>query len=311
MKKAGLILTLSVFLLVWVCPHAGANDGPHETAPGESAGWLADAGGRSSSEASNIGRQESLRQAAAAPAADPFSEDYVEEEDEVADLHAEEKVTIADPIEPFNRAMGAFNDRMYFWVLKPVALGYNEVVPEPARISAKNFFDNLGFPARFLSCLLQADFSGAGTEAGRFAINTLWGLGGLLDPAGSETLNLQKQDVDLGQTLGVYGVGHGFYIVWPVYGPSSPRDTLTNIGDQFLYPPSYIEPWYAWFGVWAYEKVNAASFRIGEYEAVKSAAIDPYVAIRDGYIQYRAKSVKARKEKSLLFRDAAGETRKE
>ncbi|HQL01479.1 MAG TPA: hypothetical protein PK090_11945, partial [Smithellaceae bacterium] len=105
MKKAGLILTLSVFLLVWVCTHAGANDGPHETAPGESAGWLADAGGRSSSEASNIGRQESLRQAAAAPAADPFSEDYVEEEDEVADLHAEEKVTIADPIEPFNRAM--------------------------------------------------------------------------------------------------------------------------------------------------------------------------------------------------------------
>ncbi|MFO7570504.1 MAG: VacJ family lipoprotein [Smithellaceae bacterium] len=241
-------------------------------------------------------------------AVDPFEEEYVDDEgDDEADRHEDEIISIADPIEPFNRAMYHFNDKMYFWVLKPVATGYNLVVPEPARISAKNFFGNLGYPARLLSCLLQADFKGAATETGRFAVNTLWGAGGLLDPAGSGDINLQKQDVDLGQTLGVYGVGHGFFIMWPVYGPSSPRDSLTIVGDHFLYPPGYIEPWYAWLSVWSYEKINAASLRIGDYESLKGAAIDPYVAMRDGYIQYRMKSVKARKEKSLLFRNAAGE----
>lgn len=283
MKTTGLVLTAAFFFLAAVCL-CGSAIAQTQAGVSEASGSSSVASGASSD--------------------DPFTQDFDENDyDDAADFHRDEKVTIADPLEPFNRAMGAFNDRMYFWVLKPVALGYNAVVPEPARISAKNFFDNLGFPARFLSCLLQTDFSGAATEAGRFAINTVWGLGGLLDPAGSEKLNLEKQDVDLGQTLGVYGVGHGFYLVWPVYGPSSPRDTLTNIGDHFLYPPSYIDPWYAWFAVWSYEKVNAASFHIGDYEAIKSAAIDPYVAIRDGYIQYRMKSVKARKEKSLLFRN--------
>ena len=241
---------------------------------------------------------------AAEAATDPFEEEYTDEEDvDDGDIHKEEKVTIDDPIEPFNRAMHVFNDRLYFWILKPVAQGYNVVVPEPARISVKNFFSNLAFPGRFLSCLLQTDFSGAATEAGRFAVNTIWGLGGLLDPAAGPELNLQKQDADLGQTLGVYGVGHGFYIVWPVYGPSSPRDTLTIAGDQLLYPPSYISPWYANLGVWAYEKINYVSLRIGDYESVIGAAIDPYISVRDAYVQYRMKDVKARKAKSMLFKE--------
>jgi phospholipid-binding lipoprotein MlaA len=214
----------------------------------------------------------------------------------------EERVTIADPIEPFNRAMHQFNDKLYFWALKPVARGYNTVVPEPARISVKNFFSNLRFPARFLSCLLQTDFSGAATELGRFTINTVWGVGGLFDPSAGKELDLHEQDTDLGQTLGVYGVGHGFYIVWPFYGPSSPRDSVTIIGDQFLYPPSYFYPWYVSLGVWSYEKINNVSLRIGDYESLIGAAIDPYVSIRDAYIQYRLKDVKARKAKSLLFK---------
>jgi phospholipid-binding lipoprotein MlaA len=217
------------------------------------------------------------------------------------DTFKEERVEIADPIEPFNRAMYHFNDKLYFWALKPVAQGYKVVVPEPARISVKNFFFNLAFPARFLSCLLQADFSGAASEFGRFGINTIWGVGGLLDPSSNEELNLQKQETDLGQTLGVYGIGHGFYIVWPVFGPSSPRDTVNIAGDYFLYPPWYIQPFYASTGVSAYEIVNITSLRIGEYESLKEAAIDPYVAVRDAYIQYRLKKVKARKARSLIF----------
>ncbi len=231
-----------------------------------------------------------------------FEEEYVEEGD--ADEKTQgERVAIADPLEPFNRAMYLFNDRLYFWLLKPAAQGYNVVVPEPARISIKNFFTHLAYPSRLLSLLLQADFAGAAEETGRFVINTLWGIGGLLDPAAGGELKLQRQEADLGQTLGVYGVGHGFYIVWPIWGPSSPRDTLTIVGDTFLYPPSYISPWYVNRGVWAFEKINSASLRIGDYESLISAAIDPYLAIRDAYAQYRAKDINARKTRSLLFKD--------
>ena len=201
----------------------------------------------------------------------------------------EEAARIADPLEPFNRAMYRFNDKLYFWALKPVSQGYNKVVPEKARVSVKNFFSNLGFPVRFISCLLQADFSGATAEFGRFAVNTIWGVGGLLDPSSSQQLNLPKRDADLGQTLGLYGVGQGLYIVWPVLGPSSARDSVGIVGDFFLYPVSYIRPWYDWLAVRAYQEVNDTSLRIGDYESLKEMAIDPYVALRDAYSQYRQK----------------------
>jgi phospholipid-binding lipoprotein MlaA len=220
-------------------------------------------------------------------------DDYVHPDTQIP----EHKLTIADPLEPFNRVMHQFNDKLYFWALKPAARGYKAVVPEPGRLGVKNFFFNLAFPARFLSCLLQADFSGAAAEAGRFTINTVWGVGGFLDPSSQEKLNLQKQETDLGQTMGVWGIGHGFYIVWPVFGPSSPRDSVTIAGDYFLYPVSYIRPWYAATGVRAFEEINATSLRLGDYEALKGAAIDPYIAFRDAYVQYRYNRVKSRQAK--------------
>jgi len=239
---------------------------------------------------------------------DAVSDDYKDDEnlDYKDEPFAEEQVTIADPIEPFNRAMNQVNDKMYFWLLKPAAQGYKVVVPEPARISVKNFFFNLKFPVRFVSCVLQTDFKGAATETGRFVINTVWGIGGLMDPASSTELALEKQDTDLGQTLGVYGVGHGFYIVWPFFGPSSPRDTVSLVGDQVLYPLSFLNIWYTSFITKPVEVINSTSFRIGDYESLIGAAIDPYVAIRNAYIQYRMKDVKARKAKSLLFKNGDG-----
>ena len=228
-----------------------------------------------------------------------IDDEYKEDEnlDYANDTFKEERVEIADPLEPFNRAMHQFNDKLYFWALKPVAQGYKTVVPEPARISVKNFFSNLGFPARFLSCLLQADFSGAATESGRFTINTVWGIGGLLDPSSGKELDLQKQDTDLGQTLGVYGVGQGFYIVWPVLGPSSPRDSVRYCRRLFSVSRLLYFSLVRLVGSLDYEEVNATSLRIGDYESLKDAAIDPYVAFRDAYIQYRLKKVKARKAK--------------
>jgi phospholipid-binding lipoprotein MlaA len=207
------------------------------------------------------------------------------------EVSEEAKGEIADPLEPFNRAMYHFNDKLYFWVLKPVAQGYGKVVPEAARISVSNFFANLAFPIRFVNCLFQANFEGAAAELGRFTVNTLWGVGGFLDPASSKDINLSKQDEDFGQTLGAYGIGQGFFINWPIFGPSSPRDTVGLVGDAFLTPSAYLSPWYAGAGTWAYDKVNDTSLKIGDYESLKGAAIDPYVAIRDAYVQYRLKKV--------------------
>ena len=210
------------------------------------------------------------------------------------EVPAAEKVTITDPLEPFNRAMFTFNDRLYFWVLKPVAQGYGAIMPEPARVSVSNFFSNLRSPIHFVNCLLQANFIGAATELFRFMINSTIGLAGLFDPAGGEEIHLVRQDEDFGQTLGVYGAGQGFYIVWPILGPSSPRDTVGMVGDFFAYPLSYLDPWYAWLAVRGYETINDVSLSIGDYEAIKEAAIDPYLAVRNAYAQYRQKKVEER-----------------
>jgi phospholipid-binding lipoprotein MlaA len=210
----------------------------------------------------------------------------------------ESKANIADPLEPFNRAMYHFNDKLYFWVLKPVAQGYGKVVPENARISVRNFFSNFSFPIRFVNCLLQANFEGAATELGRFTVNTIWGIGGILDPASSNDIHLAKQDEDFGQTLGVYGLGQGFYINWPIFGPSSPRDTAGMVGDLFLHPFTYLTTWDVSVEARTHEKVNDTSLSIGDYESLKEAAIDPYIAIRDAYVQHRLKKVK---EKGAIF----------
>jgi phospholipid-binding lipoprotein MlaA len=219
--------------------------------------------------------------------------DYVEEE------KAPEKAHIADPLEPFNRAMYHFNDKLYFWVLKPVAKGYGKAVPEFARVGVRNFFSNAASPIRIVNCVFQAKFVGAAKELGRFLINTLWGFGGLLDPASDNVVNLPKQDGDFGQTLGVYGLGQGFYINWPIFGPSSPRDTVGMIGDLFLDPSTYLVASDVLAGIKAYEKVNATSLVIGEYESLKDAAVDPYVALRDAYVQYRLNKVKSGRGKPV------------
>lgn len=256
---------------------------------------------------SRIGQPEPLQLAAqdAAPAAQaapegrPEGEVGKEAEEEdfdyyMEDVPAAEQVTIADPWEPFNRAMFTFNDRLYFWVLKPVAEGYSAVVPEPARVSVGNFFSNLRAPIRFVNCVLQANLIGASTELFRFMLNSTIGLAGLFDPAGGEEINLVRQDEDFGQTLGSYGVGQGFYIVWPFFGPSSPRDTVGMVGDFFSYPISYLDPWYVWTAVRGYQAINDTSLQIGDYEAIKDAALDPYISIRNAYIQYRQKKVEER-----------------
>jgi phospholipid-binding lipoprotein MlaA len=202
-----------------------------------------------------------------------------------------QKVTVADPLEGLNRFMFQFNDTLYFCVLKPVAQAYCRVTAEPVRVGVRNFFHNLTTPVRFVSCLVQGKVEVAGMEFGRFVVNTTWGILGVADPA-KERLDLDpNDDEDMGQALAVRGVGNGFYIVWPLLGPSTLRDSVGLVGDQFLNPLGYLRPWVAYTAVSAVRVTNETSLSLGQYESLKAAAIEPYSAIRDAYIQYRAKSI--------------------
>ena len=182
-----------------------------------------------------------------------------------------------------------FNDKLYFWFLKPVSTGYETVVPTPVRTGVLNFFTNLAAPMRMGSCLLQGKGEEAGAEFTRLMFNTTFGVLGLGDPA-KDYPELNPHDEDLGQTLGAYGVGNGCYIVWPIFGPSTLRDTVGTMGDVFMNPISYL-PLGASMGITGEEKLNQTSFRNGDYESLKEAAIDPYEALRDAYIQHRQAKV--------------------
>jgi len=196
-----------------------------------------------------------------------------------------------DPLIVWNKLVYHFNDRLYFYLLKPVAEGYGAVVPGLIRLRIRNFFHNLMTPVRLTSCILQGKLDAAGGEIARFCLNSTVGILGFGDPARKYPgMNASKED--LGQTLGAYGIPEGFYIVWPFIGPSTLRDSVGMLGDRLLNPLSYVEPIEASIGIQAYERVNTTSFQIGEYEGFKEAALDPYVALRDAYLQYRKKMIK-------------------
>jgi phospholipid-binding lipoprotein MlaA len=208
---------------------------------------------------------------------------------------AEEPVeTIADPLEPVNRVFFQFNDKFYFWVLKPVASGYKAIVPQDGRVGVRNFFSNLTTPIRLVNCLLQAKFKGAGNETIRFLVNSTFGLAGFIDTARKE-FKIEKQEADFGQTLGIWGVGPAFFINWPILGPSSVRDTVGFTGDFFLDPQNYlITSMLINFAVKSYYQVNETSLTLGEYEDFKEASLDPYIALKDAYHQYRQHKIKER-----------------
>jgi phospholipid-binding lipoprotein MlaA len=206
-----------------------------------------------------------------------------EQEDEIA--------TVADPLEWFNRAMFHFTDKLYFWILKPVASGYRAVTPKEMRIGVDNFFTNLGAPVRLTNCILQGEIESAEAELAKFLYNITIGVLGFGNPARKHP-KLNPDPEDFGQTLATYGIGDGFYIFWPILGPSTLRDSLGRAGDYFLSPPSYVNPAELSIAVNAYDRVNATSLRIGDYEALRRAAIDPYEALRNGYIQLRQSRIK-------------------
>jgi phospholipid-binding lipoprotein MlaA len=200
--------------------------------------------------------------------------------------------SVRDPFEPANRGLYAVNDKLYFWVLKPVATGYAKVVPEKVRDGVGRVFANLGMPRRGVNCLLQGKTKGAATEVGRFVVNSTAGVLGFWDIAESRC-GLETCDEDFGQTLGRYGVGYGCFLTLPLFGPSNPRDTVGLVADSFLDPLNYvIHSLPARLGVKAGDQINGTSRRLGEYERSKETALDHYIWLRESYTQYRAEQIR-------------------
>ena len=144
-----------------------------------------------------------------------------------------------DPWERLNRTTFAFNDALDKAIGKPVAKTYVKVMPRFVRTGVSNFFNNLDTLNTVFNDTLQGKVRQAGRDSCRFLLNATIGLGGLMDPATPAGLDLN--DEDFGQTFGKWGVKPGPYIVWPVLGPSTVRDSVGKFADQFTYPVTYLE----------------------------------------------------------------------
>lgn len=221
------------------------------------------------------------------------SDDYFEIEDEL-DL-------INDPLEPLNRVFFEFNDKLYFWVLKPVKTGYSFILPAEIRECFGNFFNNLAAPIRLVNNILQGRFNDAGIVLSRFLINSTIGVYGFADVALQE-FNLEPRLADFGQTLGFYGIGEGVYICWPVLGPSNMRNTAGLLGDTVLNPAYHVDMTTSqsvlYYGV---NRVNFLSLSPDLYEDLKKYSLDPYVATRQSFYDFRRNFVKQARNEEIQF----------
>ena len=204
-----------------------------------------------------------------------------------------------DPLSGYNRVMTTFNDGLYTYVVFPLGRGYKYILPAPIRASISNFFDNLKYPVRLANNLLQLKFENSYVETQRFLLNSTVGMAGLFDPAYS-WYNLKKRDEDFGQTLGHYGVGGGFHLVLPFFGPSNLRDTASLLVDWQIDPFFYQEgrsyniltdSFMDSIALSSFEHFNRYSSKEEEYNALKKGAIDIYPLFKDIYEQQRLKEI--------------------
>jgi phospholipid-binding lipoprotein MlaA len=213
-------------------------------------------------------------------------------EEENWDDQWEAPPAIADPLEPLNRLFFHFNDKLYYWVLKPVARVYSGLFPEDMQIAVRNFFDNLRAPARAVNCFLQGRIRSSSEEVVRFTLNSTVGLAGVGDFA-QDVLGLPSSREDTGQTLAYYGAGGGFYINWPFLGPSNFRDSIGMLGDAYMHPLFLLDAdWDVIIGAWTFQTVNYTALTLGDYEQFTQTALDPYTAVKDAYQQYREGLIK-------------------
>lgn len=195
-----------------------------------------------------------------------------------------------DPWEPFNEEMFSVNRKLDRFALKPMARVWDTFLPDQVERSLDNAFQNLGMPRRLVNSVLQLKLAGAGREVARFVLNTTIGIAGLFDVA--KGLGIEKSDEDTGQTLGVYGVGPGPYLVLPFLPPLTVRDGIGFAVDAALDPFNYvIFPVGALTGIGVGDRINDRALNLEFFETIEEASLDLYSAVRNAYLQRRQKAI--------------------
>jgi len=198
-----------------------------------------------------------------------------------------------DPIEPINRGFFGLNEVLDTIAFKPISTVWNTVVPKPVRTGVSNVFSNLDDVFIGANHLLQGRGKDAMTDFSRVLINSTVGIGGLIDVA--STQNLQKGEGDFGQTLGVWGVGPGFYLVLPLMGPSTARDTVGRAARVASDPRTYMAD--AWsYSLTGLEFVQIKADNVGNANLIDSSSLDKYAFVRNLYLQRRAAIVQSGRE---------------
>jgi len=206
-----------------------------------------------------------------------------------------------DPWQRLNRTTFRFNDGLNTYALRPVAHGYAAIVPLRVRTGVTNFFDNLNYPVRFINSVLQGKITRSAQETGKFVINSTAGVGGLIRVSDHISSLADVPAEDFGQTLGVWGICSGPYIVIPVLGPSDCRDLAGFAGDYAMNPLNWhtlgiihdaFIPNAVSIALSGTKFVNGLPKSVESYDQLKAEAVDPYVAMRDAYLSYRAAQVK-------------------
>jgi phospholipid-binding lipoprotein MlaA len=197
-----------------------------------------------------------------------------------------------DPWEGFNEKMFWFNREVLDrYILKPVATGWDFLLPDPVQRGVHNFFDNLAVVRRVVNNTLQLKFTGAATELARFTINSTIGLVGFFDVA-KDGFGIEQRDEDTGQTFGVWGMGPGPYLILPFLPPLTVRDGIGYAFDAAMTPYSYFIPWWGTFAGMTTDIVNERSLNLDRFERVAESTVDLYGAVRNGYLQRRAAAIK-------------------
>lgn len=200
------------------------------------------------------------------------------------------RTSTEDSLEAFNRKVHAFNDAVDRAALRPVAEGYRKITPSPVRSGVSNFFGNASYPITIINQFLQGKFADGGRDTCRFLVNTTLGLAGLIDVA--SRINLPANDEDFGQTLAVWGVPSGPYLVIPFLGPSTVRDGLGRVPEFYASGLDYLEySWsdYAWEAEWGARGLDVVSSRaeLLSVDQTLERAYDSYAFMRDAWIQRR------------------------
>ena len=220
----------------------------------------------------------------ASPTANPVAADTAGNADALAD--EENGEPYPDSIEGFNRGVFSFNDGFITYVFSPVDTVYTGFFPQDIRNGFGNFYRNLAYPVRLVNALLQFKFDKMAKETASFALNTVFGVGGLFNVTRNMP-SLQSSPEDFSQTLAFYGLGSGTYVVLPILGSTTVRDAVGTVADSFLNPLSLVTPDSARYGLIGHDKANTASANLPTYKNLKEESFDHYTSMKDVYFQYR------------------------